>query len=107
MKRPHLAHWAAVGAWAALILIGTSLPPRALPPGPTGLDKVAHLLLYGVLAALFVRASAILRQPREHGRRVAVLCIARSFFFCALFGAFDEWHQQFFGRSTSAVDWLT
>ncbi|MHB8997334.1 MAG: VanZ family protein [Armatimonadota bacterium] len=71
-----------------------------------GLDKVAHLLLYGVLAALFVRASADLRQPREHGRRVAVLCIARSFFFCALFGAVDEWHQQFFGRSTSVADWL-
>jgi VanZ family protein len=96
----------AVFAWAALILIGTSLPPRALPNGPVNSDKVAHLVLYGVLAALFVRACEDLVQRREHQKRIAVLCIAISFFFCGLFGALDEWHQQFFGRTTSLADWF-
>ena len=77
-----------------------------LPDGPANSDKLAHLLLYGVLGALFLRARPDFVERREPSRRLAVLCILLSFIFCALFGAVDEWHQPFFGRTKDVFDWL-
>jgi len=66
-------------AWAALLLVLTSIPNPPVPRTLAGTDKVVHALLYGVLAWL------------------AVLAL----------GWADEWHQQFIpGRSQDAADWL-
>jgi VanZ family protein len=86
-------------AWAALILVLTSLPGRALPTVPIAhLDKVVHLSLYAVLAAL--AASAV-----PAGRRLRALVVVLA--AASAYGAFDEWHQQFVpGRSDDRYDWI-
>lgn len=104
--KPSAKAWIAVVAWAALILVGTSLPPTALPNGPENSDKVAHLLLYGVLAALFARALEQVAAEREHERAQLALSVMKTLMFCAIFGALDEWHQQFVQRTTSLADWI-
>lgn len=92
------------GAWwwkvaAALwMLLLFALSSRADLPGPVELpewlplDKLAHLVLFGVLAALLHLAG--LRAP---------LAIAGA----AIYGATDEVHQMFVpGRSPDLFDWI-
>lgn len=92
------------GAWwwklaAALwMLLLFALSSRGDLPGPTDLpewlplDKVAHLTLFGVLAALLHLAG--LRAP---------LAVAAT----ALYGVTDEVHQMFVpGRSPDLADWI-
>lgn len=98
--------WAFVAVYATGILVATSVP---VPPGlsaPQGSDKLAHLLMYAGLGALFLWA--LLEKPaaREQRRRVAALSILTTALACSLFGAADEWHQQFVGRTTSFADWV-
>jgi VanZ family protein len=50
--------WPSLGAWVALVLVGSSVP---LPEGPQidfplAPDKIAHCLAYAVMSALAVRA---------------------------------------------------
>lgn len=106
MKPGRLGAWAPVVTWAALILIGTSLPPSALPRGPENSDKLAHLALYAVLAALFLRALELVAAKREHRPTQFALSLLKTIIFCAVFGALDEWHQQFVQRTTSLADWI-
>jgi VanZ family protein len=55
--------------------------------------------MYGVLGLLTLRAAAVAQRAR--GTAVAALVAV------ALFGALDEWHQQFIpGRSQDTADWL-
>lgn len=96
------APWVAVVAWAAVILVATSLPGRVLPPAFPHADKLVHLASYGVLGALVARAlrtgGARAPSPRVFAAAAATL---------ALFAAGDEWHQQFVpGRSADRADWL-
>lgn len=66
--------------------------------GVAGADKLVHFSLYAVLGALVARALA---APRA--RRGLVLAAAQ----LMLFGALDEWHQQFVpGRSAELADWV-
>ena len=89
-------------AWAGVILAATSLPSSQVPSvGVPHVDKLMHLGLYAVLGALVARA-----LPRLAGamptRRTLLLALAG----IALFGAADEWHQQWVpGRSADALDW--
>lgn len=103
--KPRL-RWLPAAVWAALILVGTSLPPRALPQGPENSDKVAHLILYAVLAVLLLNAMKEIGCQREHARAQLALSVLKAFSICALFGAFDEWHQQYVQRTTSLADWI-
>lgn len=93
--------WLWVGGWAALILTGTSMPALAVPGAPTNTDKGAHFLLYLPLGAFLVRAlSTCRRWPRWQAWALAVVA-------GGVFGAFDEWHQQFIPtRSCDFWDWL-
>ena len=88
--------WIPPLAWAAVILILTSIPvPRIGAPAST--DKVVHLAVYAVLGVLLARAP---HRPRV-GTLVALAAGA------ALFGALDEFHQRFIpGRSASVDDWV-
>ena len=86
--------------WAALVLALDSIPGRALP-AVTGVDKVAHLALYGVLGILSTHA--MLPAPRRPGARALVAVILG----VSLFGAVDELHQGLIpGRTPDVRDWL-
>ena len=98
--------WACVAVYAAGILVATSVPIPPGLPAPENSDKLVHLLMYAGLSALFSRALFAKPTVREQRRRVAALCILTTFICCCLFGAFDEWHQQFVGRNTSFADWV-
>lgn len=84
--------------WAGLILVGTSVPKV---PGPdvAGFDKVSHLVAYGVLGLLLMRA---LRGGNgTSDLRAAVPTLAAG----GIFGALDELHQSWIpGRSTDILD---
>ncbi len=77
---------------------------RALPVGLThGSDKIAHFLLYALLAALWVRALA----PREAaGARMPLRgAVLAAILVCAAWGVVDEIHQSFVpGRDASPGD---
>ncbi len=85
--------------WAALILILTSIPGSHLPViSIRNLDKLVHLTIYGVFGWLTTRAW--LDGPRAAA--VALVIILG----ISLFGALDEWHQQFIPqRSIELLDW--
>ncbi len=95
------AWWPAI-VWMGVIGVATSarLPIGAL--GRTGLplDKVAHLVLYGVLGWTIGRALWV--SDHRTARAVWIALAAG-----LLFGAIDEWHQGTLPyRQTSVADWL-
>ena len=70
-----------------------------LPPFP-GIDKLAHLVAYGALAAATIFAFSPGYQRR---RPLTVFCI--TVLFCLGYGVSDEFHQLFVpGRSPSGFD---
>ncbi len=90
--------WTPLFVWVGVILTSTSIP-NVSTPGPAGMDKLGHLLLYGVLGMLTVRALWDAGQPL----RTLVTSLAA----IAVFAAIDEWHQGFIpGRSTDFADWV-
>ena len=82
--------------WALVILAFTSIPNPDL--GAVGhADKLAHFAGYGLLGVLSMRG---VQNPTL---RAAVLLLAA----ISVFGAADEWHQQFIpGRSQDRADWF-
>ena len=96
--------WWPVAAWVGLIelLTTVSIPSAATEAAPEGSDKAVHVVLYAVLGALAHRAVAG-RERRGPPLAHVVLVVAG----LAIFGAFDEWHQQFFPeRSMELGDWI-
>ena len=95
--------WVPPIVWAATILLINSIPSSALG-GVTsysfpGADKIVHASFYALLGWLGARAAG----KEDLNFAAAVWTIAA----ISIFGAVDEWHQQFVpGRSTDAVDWL-
>lgn len=90
-----------MAAWTGVILLATSVPlPFQGPDTGLPLDKVAHLVLYGVLgwlAARSLRREGRLRPP------AAFLC----WFAVLLFAALDEYHQLWIpGREAAVDDWI-
>jgi VanZ family protein len=73
---------------AAIFIESSIAYPPSLPSGVS--DKLAHVLLYGGLGALLVRAQAGgWRRPVTIGTAVAAVVWA------TLYGITDEIHQQF------------
>ena len=92
------SRWVPAVVWAGLIVVATSLPNTPAGPEVTGLDKVVHLGLYGVLGALTLRA-AVTGHPALGTMLVWLGAIAA-------FAAVDEWHQAFIpNRSADVIDW--
>ena len=92
--------WGLVVAWAAVILLSTSIPGPALPPGPAGSDKLGHFVMYAVLGVLAIRAA--LAHGQRQGRTMAITLVA-----IAAFAAIDEWHQGLVpGRLPDVADWV-
>ena len=77
-----------------------SIPGRDLP-AVSGVDKLAHLALYGVLGAL--STNAVVPPSQRPGARVLGAVILG----VSMFGAMDELHQAFVpGRTPDVRDWL-
>ena len=85
--------------WGLFIFLLTSIPLQQQPDAfPSGTDKVVHLALYAVLAALTARGLASIAP--------LALRIIGTLVVIASTGAIDEWHQQFIpGRSADVFDW--
>lgn len=67
-----------------------------------GLDKVAHLAVYGLLAAVTLFAFSPAERQRNSRRVVGITLL-----FCTCYGISDEFHQYFIpGRSVSGFDLL-
>ena len=92
-----VGYWLPVLLWMALIMVGTSLPR---PPhlGVESGDKLAHLVAYGVLGVLLMRAF-----------RFAAACpwwqaALASVLFGTAYGVLDEVHQAFLPSRTCSVE---
>lgn len=87
-------------AWAAVIFALSSLPATDIRldlPNVPGLDKVAHVVLFGILAALLAQA---LRGAGEVRSIVLAVVLASAY------GVTDEWHQSSVpGRDADVYDW--
>jgi len=93
-------YWLPVGALAAVITVGTSLPARGPAVLPHGVDKVIHACAYGMLALLLGRA-LIAERGVPAGRACAL-----AFLLVVAYGALDEIHQSWIpGRDPSIWDW--
>lgn len=90
--------WVVAGAYAALIFWGSSRMWSLPGVGGTDISPLYHLVEYGVLALLVLRAlrSTGVRAPRARTIAVAV---------ALLYGATDEIHQMFVpGRFPALLD---
>lgn len=77
---------------------GDSLPLPSLP----GLDKLAHMSIYGILAGTVLFAFSD-HQKNARTRKVILLTVI----FCFFYGISDEVHQSFVpGRTASVYDLL-
>lgn len=80
-------------------IFGLSSQSEIGPPEVIG-DKVAHLIAYGLLAALLVRALA-----RADWRRISARVVTGAIVVATVYGAIDEWHQSFVpGRTPEVAD---
>ena len=94
-----LIRWVPVMLWIAVILGLSSIPSpgtsRELLPG---VDKLAHMGVYGVLGFLFARACAVQRH-------FAWKILLWSALFGLAMGSVDEWYQRSVpGRTSDAFD---
>lgn len=81
------------------LFISTHLPKAKLP-GPRGTDKVAHVLVFGLLAFCYWKFA------ETFGRPASSQLVVHAAIVLAVYAAFDEYLQQFVGRSTSWLDWI-
>lgn len=87
--------------WGATILAASSIPSAHLPEvGMIGIDKVAHLTVYGFFAWLLSRSASQLFANMALRKSVLVSAL-----FLVLFALFDEFYQQFVpGRMSDWYD---
>jgi VanZ family protein len=97
--RLNLKRWLPPIIWAGVILTATSIPSSVIPRGVSEFDKVVHFTIYALFAVLLGRSLSEVTTRW----RAAILAIVIS----AVFGAVDEWHQQFVrGRFPDRADLL-
>ena len=81
------------------IYVVSSQPSLATPRIGISYDKLAHFLVFGLLATAIIRIPAISRKGWQ-GVLTTVLCVS-------LWGALDEFRQMFTeGRSVEIADWV-
>jgi VanZ family protein len=85
--------------WMYLFCI-THFPKLQLQTRMVAIDKVLHVLFFGLLAFLFWRFAETFRKPAP-GWLVWLALV-----WIGLYAAADEWSQDFVGRGTDIVDWL-
>lgn len=88
--------------YGGLIFWGSSQTIPELVSGVSYLDRVAHLIEYGLLAFLIYRACRV--TPGKWLEQHIILVVILS---SVLYGASDEFHQYFVpGREMSSSDFL-
>lgn len=97
-----LFYWLPVLAYAALILLLSSLPGDTIPATFPFVDKVAHMLEYSLFGLLTGRA---IRFTWQGGGRVVMSLAAVG--IGAGMGLLDEFYQSTVpGRTSDPLDWL-
>jgi VanZ family protein len=93
--------WGPAAAMMTAIFLASSIPDLTeLPAGIS--DRTGHLIGYGLLGGLTLRAMAEARWDR-----VAPRTAAAAWLFSALYALTDEFHQRFVhGRSPDVGDWV-
>lgn len=85
-----------------MIFYLSSVPGKQVPQSLSLFDKVIHMTIYAILAALFARAVAV-----NNSKPWFSLVWAISLAFVAFYGITDEFHQSFVdGRSADLNDWI-
>lgn len=101
--RPHF-WFGAVGLWFAILFVLSSIS-LSLPSVPkiTYIDKFEHALYFAAGSTCFHLGLRLLKPQR---RFLFALCL--TVLFCALVGAFDEFHQTFTPNRSGndPGDWL-
>ena len=97
-----LRYWLPALAYVTLIITLSAQPHLKPPLDFRFADKLAHLVEYGVLGALLVRAlRGTLRLRLAFAAALLAIAIG------ALIGAGDEYFQGFVpGRESSVLDWM-
>ena len=87
--------------WAVVIFVGSSIPGKDMPDlGFKPQDKIAHIIEFGILGFLLLRAFGYISY--DILRKYAVIWAG---IFGIAWGIMDEVHQLFVsGRSASAYD---
>ena len=99
MKFGRLIYWLPSIVWAIIIFSISSTPGNELPSLKFGLDKLAHITVYGIFSYLLLFAFA------NSSNKNYVQKIYYSFLISFLYGVFEEYHQLFVpGRFFSYVD---
>ena len=94
--------WLPVLLWAAVIFVLSSMPvpPSPVPEFPFR-DKVAHVILYAVLATL------VARTLRRAHRLTLPATLTLAILMASAYGVTDEVHQRFVPRRSCDVrDWV-
>ena len=76
----------------------THVPVPKLPGDIPGADKFVHLLGYGGLGVLIALWTAL-------RTRLSILTVLSLWGIVAVYGAIDEWLQQFVNRTADVADW--
>lgn len=84
--------------WLFLFCV-THVPRLEIPTDVPERDKAAHFVAYAILTYLLWRFAATFRPP---ARRLSFGAAA----VLLLYAGFDEFLQQFVGRSADVVDWM-
>ncbi len=95
-------HWyrRLLPSYWVFLFCATHFPKLELPLRVPQPDKLAHFVAFGLLAFLLWKFAESFRRPVSPG------FAPRAFLIIAAYAAFDEWLQQFVGRSTSLIDFL-
>ncbi len=90
--------------WAALIFVASSIPSEDIPVAPIfEYDKLIHLTIYFVFAALVYRALRFEGISPFVRSRAAILTVG----IITFYGMTDEFHQHFVpGRTMDVFDWV-
>lgn len=89
--------------WALTIFVLSSIPAHSIPSFEIlSQDKLLHLLVYFILTGLLyvailhqTRFPSLARRPELWAALIAII-----------YGATDEVHQSFTGRSADVLDWV-
>ncbi len=82
---------------AAIIFACSSIPNiEVSTPQIPNLDKIAHILIYGLFSTLIFRNKLFLKR----GYKGAILTV----FLSTVYGISDEYHQHFTGRDCDIYD---
>src|SRR6187549_1352694 len=96
--RIRAAHGLLAAYWLGIFTL-THLPQLPRVAGVPNVDKVAHLLAYGLLALLYFTARSMARPLMWRDYLIGMLVFA-------VYGVADELLQIPVGRTCDAMDWV-